>query len=160
MLTLTPLRTITSSYYRGAHGIIIVFGMCRCCTSIILQPTTYNNNDVLDVTDQVSFNNVKMWLSEIDRYASDQVNKLLVGNKCDLTTRRAVDYNTAKEFAEIHGMKYIETSAKSATNVEKVFMEMAAEIKKRYVNPIPIAILHELVERVLSFWFVVAISSD
>ena len=49
-----------------------------------------------DVTDQVSFNNVKQWLQEIDRYACESVNKLLVGNKCDLTTKKVVDYNTAK----------------------------------------------------------------
>jgi Ras-related protein Rab-1A len=48
------------------------------------------------VTDEESFNNVKQWLSEIDRYASDNVNKLLVGNKSDLTANRAVSYDTAK----------------------------------------------------------------
>lgn len=48
------------------------------------------------MTDEESFNNVKQWLSEIDRYASDNVNKLLVGNKCDLTENRAVSYETAK----------------------------------------------------------------
>jgi small GTP-binding protein len=67
-------RTITSSYYRGAHGIIIVY----------------------DVTDQDSFNNVKQWLNEIDRYASDNVNKLLVGNKSDLTANKVVPTETAK----------------------------------------------------------------
>ncbi|KAB2047668.1 hypothetical protein ES319_A13G063400v1 [Gossypium barbadense] len=46
--------------------------------------------------DQESFNNIKQWLSEIDRYASDNVNKLLVGNKCDLTANKVVSYETAK----------------------------------------------------------------
>lgn len=51
---------------------------------------------VYDVTDLESFNNVKQWLSEIDRYASENVNKLLVGNKCDLVESRAVSFDTAK----------------------------------------------------------------
>jgi len=102
-------RTITSSYYRGAHGIIVVY----------------------DVTDQVSFNNVKQWLQEIDRYACENVNKLLVGNKCDLTTKKVVDFNAAKEFADSLGIPFLETSAKNSTNVEPAFMTMASEIKKR-----------------------------
>lgn len=122
-------RTITSSYYRGAHGIIVVY----------------------DVTDMESFNNVKQWLHEIDRYACDNVNKLLVGNKCDLTSKKVVEYQTAKEFAEQlgqyicakcylqlvdtfignTGIPFLETSAKSATNVEQAFLTMAAEIKNR-----------------------------
>merc|ERR1712018_437051 len=102
-------RTITSSYYRGAHGIIVVY----------------------DVTDQESFNNVKQWLQEIDRYACENVNKLLVGNKCDLTTKKVVDYTTAKEYADQLGIPFLETSAKNATNVEQAFMTMAAEIKNR-----------------------------
>jgi len=102
-------RTITSSYYRGAHGIIVVY----------------------DVTDQESFNNVKQWLQEIDRYASENVNKLLVGNKCDLTNKKVVDYSSAKEYADQLGIPFLETSAKNATNVEQAFMTMAAEIKNR-----------------------------
>jgi Ras-related protein Rab-1A len=102
-------RTITSSYYRGAHGIIVTY----------------------DVTDQESFNNVKQWLNEIDRYANEHVNKLLVGNKCDLEDKRVVDRATAQAFAEEIGVQYIETSAKNATNVEEAFMKMAGEIKNR-----------------------------
>lgn len=102
-------RTITSSYYRGAHGIIIVY----------------------DVTDMESFNNVKTWLNEIDKYASDSVNKLLVGNKCDLVVKKTVDTNVAKEFADSLGIPFLETSAKSALNVEQAFIRMASDIKRR-----------------------------
>lgn len=102
-------RTITSSYYRGAHGIIVVY----------------------DVTDIESFNNVKQWLHEIDRYASENVNKLLVGNKADLTSKRAVTFDQGKEFADSLSIEFLETSAKNATNVEKAFMTMAAQIKSR-----------------------------
>ncbi|KAL6440103.1 hypothetical protein ACFW04_003016 [Cataglyphis niger] len=105
-------RTITSSYYRGAHGIIVVY----------------------DCTDQETFNNVKQWLEEIDRYACDNVNKLLVGNKCDLHTKKVVDYTTAKEYADQLGIPFLETSAKNAMNVEQAFMTMAAEIKLRNCN--------------------------
>ena len=102
-------RTITSSYYRGAHGIIVVY----------------------DVTDPESFNNVKQRLHEIDRYACENVNKLLVGNKSDLESKRAVQTEQAKEFAESLGIEFLETSAKNATNVEKAFHTMASHIKMR-----------------------------
>jgi Ras-related protein Rab-1A len=100
-------RTITSSYYRGAHGIIVVY----------------------DVTDLESFSNVKQWLGEIDRYASENVCKLLVGNKVDLVTKKAVEFESAKEFADKLSIPFLETSAKAATNVEKAFLKMASEIK-------------------------------
>lgn len=87
---------------------------------------------VYDVTDQDSFNNVKQWLNEIDRYANENVNKLLVGNKSDLTTKKVVDHQTAKAFADELGIKFLETSAKNATNVEEAFMTMAQEIKNRW----------------------------
>lgn len=102
-------RTITSSYYRGAHGIIVVY----------------------DCTDQETFSNLKQWLEEIDRYACDNVNKLLVGNKNDQTSKKAVEYETAKEYADHLKIPFLETSAKNGANVEQAFLTMATEIKKR-----------------------------
>jgi GTPase SAR1 family protein len=87
---------------------------------------------VYDISDSVSFNNVKQWLQEIDRYACESVTKLLVGNKSDLDAegKRAVPFDSAKDFADNLGLTLIETSAKDSTNVEKCFMKMAAEIQK------------------------------
>ena len=63
------------------------------------------------------------------------MNKLLVGNKCDLVSKKVVDYNTAKEFADSLGIPFLETSAKESKNVEQAFLTMAAEIKKRHHGP-------------------------
>lgn len=93
---------------------------------------------VYDITDAESFNNVKQWLSEIDRYACENVNKLLVGNKCDLVNKRAVDYDTAKGFADQLAIPFLETSAKDSTHVEKAFITMASEIKVRIANQITV----------------------
>lgn len=101
-------RTITSSYYRGANGIIIVY----------------------DITDMESFNNVKQWLSEIDKYANDSVCKLLVGNKCDLAESRVVDTSVAQAYADEIGIPFLETSAKDSINVEEAFLAMSEAIKK------------------------------
>lgn len=84
---------------------------------------------VYDVTDAESFVNVKQWLNEIDRYATENVTRLLVGNKCDLVQKKAVDYETAKDLADKLEIPFLETSAKNTTNVEKAFLTMAQEIK-------------------------------
>jgi len=102
-------RTITSSYYRGAHGIIVVY----------------------DCTEPDTFSNVKQWLHEIDRYATEGVNKLLVGNKSDLEAKKQVESATAQEFANSLGIPFLETSAKNSSNVEQAFMTMASEIKNK-----------------------------
>ena len=70
-------------------------------------------------------------LQEIDRYACENVNKLLVGNKCDLTNKKVVDYTSAKEYADQLGIPFLETSAKNATNVEQV------SISRKQFNAMP-----------------------
>ena len=100
-------RTITSAYYRGADGIIMVY----------------------DVTNQESFNHVADWLTEVNRYASEGTCKLLVGNKSDRSDR-AVSAEEAREYAEKLNIPFLETSAKNADNVEKAFLTMAQELIK------------------------------
>ncbi|CAF1120705.1 unnamed protein product [Rotaria sordida] len=109
-------RTITNCYYRGAQGIILVF----------------------DVTDIKSFENIKIWLEGIDHHVSDNVKKLLVGNKCDLTSKRAIDYAVAQEFAKSLNLSYIETSSKNSTNVEQTFNNLVSEILSRTVKVLSI----------------------
>jgi len=101
-------QTITSNYYRDAHGIIIVY----------------------DVTDAVSFTNVKKWMGEMDLNAPQSVNKLLVGNKADLE-KKVVDFSEAKEFADSFSMPFLETSAKSSQNVDDAFLMLIRQIKER-----------------------------
>ncbi|CAL8350140.1 unnamed protein product [Arctogadus glacialis] len=105
-------RTITSSYYRGAHGIIIVY----------------------DVTEQESYNNISQWLQEIERYACQNVSRLLLGNKCDLVAKKVVASSTAQELASSLHIPFIETSARSSDNVERAFLTMASEIHRRLAS--------------------------
>jgi Ras-related protein Rab-1A len=98
-------RTITSAYYRGADGIIMVY----------------------DVTKQESFDHVQDWLQEVNKYASERTCKLLIGNKNDKTDK-AVPYEKAKAYADSigeNGISLLETSAKTADNVEEAFCAMA-----------------------------------
>jgi len=83
-------RTITSSYYRGAHGIIVVYDVTDSGTRYLIT-TILHLKPPLE-----TFSNVKQWLQEIDRYASEGVDKLLVGNKSDLTNKKVVEYSVAK----------------------------------------------------------------
>lgn len=107
-------RTITSSYYRGSHGIIVVY----------------------DVTDLESFNNVRIWLNDVSRYAGDHICKMLIGNKSDLNAMREVEYNVAKSFADEHGIPFMETSVKDSINVENAFMTLVESIQtKATQNP-------------------------
>mmetsp|Transcript_43556 Transcript_43556/g.50115 ORF Transcript_43556/g.50115 Transcript_43556/m.50115 type:complete len:199 (+) Transcript_43556:143-739(+) len=105
-------RTITSSYYRGAHGIVIVY----------------------DITDRDSFDNVRQWLQEVERYAQDSVYRLLVGNKSDMENKREVTFEEGAEFAQRMNIPFLETSAKYATNIDDVFEKLAQDIRREAVQ--------------------------
>ena len=83
---------------------------------------------VYDVTESETFQNVKVWVAEIEKCAAPTVKKLLVGNKCDLVGRRQVEFETGKSYADKLGIPFIENLAKAATNVDKAFITLAQEI--------------------------------
>jgi len=99
-------RTITTSYYRGAHGIILTY----------------------DVTDPNSFLKIRSWLEEIKEHAPSHTVVMLIGNKADKTEKRAVDQKEAQALADKLGLKYNETSAKTGTGVTEVFTNLTEEI--------------------------------
>lgn len=101
-------RTITSSYYRGAQGILVVYSVC----------------------DRESFKNVQLWIQEIRRYSCENISTILVGNKCD-SPKRQVTYEEGQKLAENLGLQFYETSAKDNINVDLVFTELGKDILQR-----------------------------
>ena len=99
-------KNIIASYYRGAHGILLIY----------------------DVTDKESFKNLSNWLIEIEKNANKNVLKVLIGNKTDLEDKRVVTYNQGKEFADTYGLKFLETSAKKNLNVSEAFITLGREL--------------------------------
>ncbi|KAM9945878.1 hypothetical protein ACTFIT_004156 [Dictyostelium discoideum] len=86
---------------------------------------------VYDVTDQISFNNIPMWLTEVEKFApNDNAIKIIIGNKCDLITQRVVDHSLAKEFADSWNLKLFETSAKQSINIEETFISVTEQCVK------------------------------
>ena len=85
---------------------------------------------VYDITDLESFQNLNTWLIEIEKNASKNVYKILVGNKCDMENERKVTVEQGREFADQYGMKFFETSAKNSTNVSDAFIAMTKEVMK------------------------------
>lgn len=103
-------KTIVSSYYRGAHGIFIVY----------------------DITDENSFNNVKMWLTECRKHANENVPIILIGNKSDMNHKRKISYEQGLECANKYDLKFMETSAQSNSNVNLSFTILAGEALKTF----------------------------
>ncbi|KAH7295078.1 hypothetical protein KP509_27G031300 [Ceratopteris richardii] len=87
---------------------------------------------VYDVTDESSFNNIRNWVKNIEQHASDNVNKILVGNKADMDeSKRAVSFARGQALANEYGLNFYETSAKTNMNVDNVFFTIARDIKQR-----------------------------
>lgn len=87
-----------------------------------------------DVTDRESFDNVRQWMHEIERFANPGVCKILVGNKCDMEEIRKVSTEEGAELARHFEIPFLETSAKNSINVEQSFITMSKEIKKNIQN--------------------------
>jgi len=99
-------QSITRSYYRGAAGALLVY----------------------DVTRRETFDHLTRWLEEARQNANANMVVMLIGNKVDLEARRVVSYEEGQKFAQEHGLIFLETSAKTAHNVEEAFVGTAAAI--------------------------------
>ncbi|KAM1229285.1 hypothetical protein ACFX11_039856 [Malus domestica] len=99
-------RAVTSAYYRGSVGAMLVY----------------------DITKPQSFDHVTKWLEELRAHADNNIVVMLVGNKSDLGTLRAVPSEDAKEFAQRENLFFMEASALEATNVESAFVTVLTEI--------------------------------
>ncbi|XP_059643063.1 ras-related protein Rab11D [Cornus florida] len=99
-------RAVTSAYYRGAVGAMLVY----------------------DITKRQTFEHIPRWLEELRSHADKNIVIILIGNKTDLEDQRAVPTEDAKEFAEKEGLFFLETSALESTNVETAFLTVLTEI--------------------------------
>ena len=104
-------RAITSAYYRGAVGALLVY----------------------DITKHQTYENMSRWLNELREHADSNIVLMLVGNNSDLGHLRAVEVEEAKKFCEDEGMPFIETSALKNKNVGEAFQQVLEEIY-RVVN--------------------------
>jgi len=102
-------RTITHNYYRGAHGIALVY----------------------DVTNDSSFQNIRKWIQDVHTYAEQSVNIVLIGNKADLASKRVVDKVKGQQLADEYDIKFFETSAKTNANVEEAFSSLVDMVCER-----------------------------
>jgi len=101
-------RTITTAYYRGAAGIMLVY----------------------DLTSERSFDHIQNWMRNIEEHATEDVKKMIVANKADLTEKRAISKERGQTLAMEHGVSFFETSAKGGQNVYEAFMSISREIKQ------------------------------
>ncbi|KAL3880689.1 hypothetical protein ACJMK2_032909 [Sinanodonta woodiana] len=101
-------RSITQSYYRAANALILVYDVCS----------------------QATFDSLPQWISDIESFAKHKVLAYLVGNKIDQINSREVPSYIGKQWADRFEMRFLETSAKDAENVDILFYDIAMELTK------------------------------
>ncbi|WAR00463.1 RAB30-like protein [Mya arenaria] len=99
-------RSITQSYYRAAHGLILVYDVCS----------------------QNTFDALPQWMTDVEAFANQKVLSYLVGNKTDRMDAREVPTHIGRQFADRYEMNFLETSAKEADNVDKLFTDIAVRL--------------------------------
>ena len=102
-------RSVSKAYFRGAAGGVLCFS----------------------IDNQTSFADLDAWLNDLQSLASPNAAILMIGNKCDLASERQVTQDEAKDFAERHGIEYLETSAKNGKNVSEAFVRLAKTLAER-----------------------------
>ena len=103
-------RSITKNYYKGAHGIILIY----------------------DITNQKTFENVKNWINQIKEEVSNKVTIILVGNKIDDADHRVVSTEQGEKMAKDFGLMFFECSAKSGVNIDSTFNELVKKTVENY----------------------------
>lgn len=90
---------------------------------------------VYDVTNESSFRNISKWLRRIDENATEDVERLILGNKCDLENRREVSRESAEAYARRHNVKLLECSAMENINIERAFDTLTKDILNKVCPP-------------------------
>ncbi|XP_037320381.1 ras-related protein Rab-37-like [Pungitius pungitius] len=105
-------RSVTHAYYRDAHALLLLY----------------------DITSKTSFDNIRAWLTEIHEYAQSDVVIMLLGNKTDMNSDRAIRRDEGERLAREYSVPFMETSAKTGVNVELAFTAVSKELKHRAIQ--------------------------